>query len=179
MRPSAASAQPCGSLLQSSPWTVALTGSTSREFEEQVGELQPFLNENWKARVSEKTGNPIYERPVVLVLYREDHRFLLDPIIPHPGRAEASIGQKETKELAVMMDSFRALKVAAPALSFEDPDYHRSWIEAQHERVAPPVADTGTQVARSAESAAPAPGPEDSSARTLDDPPAPGPASAP
>jgi hypothetical protein len=30
MRPSAASAQPCGSLLQSSPWTVALTGSSPR-----------------------------------------------------------------------------------------------------------------------------------------------------
>ncbi|HEY0134454.1 MAG TPA: GDSL-type esterase/lipase family protein [Nannocystis sp.] len=45
--------------------------------------------------------------------------------------------------------------------------------------VAPPVADTGTQVARSVESAAPAPGPEDSSARTLDDPPAPEPASRP
>jgi lysophospholipase L1-like esterase len=45
--------------------------------------------------------------------------------------------------------------------------------------VPPPVADTGTQVARSAEAAAPAPGPEDSSARTLDDPPAPEPASAP
>ena len=26
---------------------------------------------------------------------------------PYPGRAEASIGQKETKEVAVMMDSFR------------------------------------------------------------------------
>ena len=31
---------------------------------------------------------------------------------PHPGRAEASIGAKYTDELAVMMDSFRPLKVA-------------------------------------------------------------------
>jgi hypothetical protein len=69
---------------------VALTGNTSREFEEQIGELHPFLVENWKAGVSPKSGNPIYERPVVLVLYRDDHRFLLDPIIPHPGRAEAN-----------------------------------------------------------------------------------------
>jgi len=51
---------------------------------------------------------------------------------PHPGRAEASIGQKETTELAVMMDSFRPLKVARAARPFEDPSYHRSWIEAQH-----------------------------------------------
>ena len=34
---------------------------------------------------------------------------------PHPGRAEASIGAKYTNELAVMMDSFRPLKVAKPA----------------------------------------------------------------
>lgn len=69
---------------------VALTGNTSREFEEQIAELNPFLVENWKAGVSPKSGNPVYERPVVLVLYRDDHRFLLDPIIPHPGRAEAN-----------------------------------------------------------------------------------------
>jgi homogentisate 1,2-dioxygenase len=54
---------------------------------------------------------------------------------PHPGRYEASIGQKWTNELAVMMDSFRPLKVAKAATEFEDPNYHRSWIEAQHERL--------------------------------------------
>ena len=54
---------------------------------------------------------------------------------PHPGRAEASIGQKETKELAVMMDSFRPLKVAQAAAAFEDADYHRSWIEAPKVRL--------------------------------------------
>ena len=51
---------------------------------------------------------------------------------PHPGRAEASIGAKETNELAVMMDSFRPLKVAKQAMAFEDPNYHKSWIDAQH-----------------------------------------------
>lgn len=51
---------------------------------------------------------------------------------PHPGRAEASLGEKETTELAVMMDSFRPLKVARATKGFEDPEYHRSWIEAQH-----------------------------------------------
>ena len=48
---------------------------------------------------------------------------------PHPGRAEASIGAKATNELAVMMDSFRPLKVAKAALAFEDPKYFRSWVE--------------------------------------------------
>jgi homogentisate 1,2-dioxygenase len=56
---------------------------------------------------------------------------------PHPGRYEASIGQKFTNELAVMMDSFRPLKVAKAARKFEDPDYHKSWIAAQHGLVEP------------------------------------------
>jgi len=49
---------------------------------------------------------------------------------PHPGRAEASIGAKETNELAVMMDTFRPLKTAREALPIEDPKYQFSWIEA-------------------------------------------------
>jgi homogentisate 1,2-dioxygenase len=48
---------------------------------------------------------------------------------PHPGRAEASIGAKATNELAVMMDTFRPLKVATDALGIEDPRYFQSWIE--------------------------------------------------
>jgi homogentisate 1,2-dioxygenase len=50
---------------------------------------------------------------------------------PHPGRAEASIGAKETNELAVMMDSFRPLRVAKAALPIEDPRYFRSWVEGR------------------------------------------------
>src|SRR5437868_5704145 len=69
---------------------VALTGSSSHSFEHQITDLVPFLDENWKAGVSPKTGNPVYERPVVLVVYREDHKLLLDPIIPRPGGAVAN-----------------------------------------------------------------------------------------
>jgi len=69
---------------------VALTGTTAHQFEEQITDLEPFLAENWKAGVSPKTGNPVYERPVVLVIFREDHRFLLDPILPKPGGTQAS-----------------------------------------------------------------------------------------
>jgi hypothetical protein len=68
---------------------LALTGNSAHRFESQINEVQPFLAENWKARVSPTTGNPIYERPVVLVIYREDHRFLLDPVIPRRGGTEA------------------------------------------------------------------------------------------
>jgi len=48
---------------------------------------------------------------------------------PHPGTIEASIGKKETHELAVMVDTFRPLKVTNFALSFEDPNYMDSWNE--------------------------------------------------
>jgi homogentisate 1,2-dioxygenase len=58
---------------------------------------------------------------------------------PHPGRAEASIGAKATNELAVMMDSFRPLKVARAALAIEDPLYHKSWLDAQHAQFNPPT----------------------------------------
>ena len=69
---------------------VPLTGNSAHKFEQQITDLEPFLAQNWKAGVSKKTGNPIYERPVVLVLYREDHKFLLDPIIPRPGGTVAN-----------------------------------------------------------------------------------------
>lgn len=68
---------------------VALQGSTSGEFEEQIAGLIPFLVENWQATISERTGHPVYQKPVVLVLYREDHRFLLEPIRPTRGGARA------------------------------------------------------------------------------------------
>ncbi len=47
---------------------------------------------------------------------------------PHPGAAEASIGKEKTEELAVMLDTFRPLRVAKRALSWEDPGYMRSWL---------------------------------------------------
>ncbi|MFT7209622.1 MAG: homogentisate 1,2-dioxygenase [Flavobacteriales bacterium] len=48
---------------------------------------------------------------------------------PHPGAYERSIGKKGTAELAVMVDTFRPLKVTEQALEIENPDYFRSWIE--------------------------------------------------
>ncbi|MEQ9642413.1 MAG: hypothetical protein RIM84_20465 [Alphaproteobacteria bacterium] len=61
---------------------VALTGNSSHEFGRQITNLGPFLAENWRTGASPKTGNPVYERPAVLVLYREDQRFMLDRVIP-------------------------------------------------------------------------------------------------
>jgi len=48
---------------------------------------------------------------------------------PQPGKVRASIGQKETNELAVMVDTFAPLRVAKSALECEDPDYGRSWLD--------------------------------------------------
>lgn len=48
---------------------------------------------------------------------------------PHPGAVERSLGVKETKELAVMVDTFSPLKITEQAFAIEDPDYYRSWLE--------------------------------------------------
>ncbi|MCC6335494.1 MAG: homogentisate 1,2-dioxygenase [Myxococcales bacterium] len=47
---------------------------------------------------------------------------------PHPGAYEASIGTKETSELAVMLDCFLPLQPTTQALALEDPGYHQSFI---------------------------------------------------
>ena len=49
---------------------------------------------------------------------------------PHPGAAERSIGQKETAELAVMVDTFRPLKVTRDAVQLNDETYKTSWLES-------------------------------------------------
>ncbi len=50
---------------------------------------------------------------------------------PHPGRTEASIGQTQTDELAVMIDTFRPLHLSRQAAEIEDPDYGQSWLEPE------------------------------------------------
>jgi len=95
---------------------VALTGTSAHQFEQQITGLVPFLNQNWKAGVSPKTGNPVYDRPVVLVVYREDHKFLLDPIIPRPGGTTANydlvIASQPYRVRASL--EFKATRVIAP-----------------------------------------------------------------
>jgi len=95
---------------------VRLAGDSAYSFEQQITDLVPFLSQNWKAGVSAKTGNPVYERPVVLVLYREDHKFLLDPIIPRPGGTMANydlvIASQPYRARASL--DFKAKRVIAP-----------------------------------------------------------------
>ena len=48
---------------------------------------------------------------------------------PHPGTVEKSIGAKETKELAVMLDTFRPLFLTTDAAEFVDKNYPMSWTD--------------------------------------------------
>jgi homogentisate 1,2-dioxygenase len=50
---------------------------------------------------------------------------------PHPGMYEGSIGKERTDELAVMIDSFRPLKLTKQAAQLEDKDYPYSWTNLQ------------------------------------------------
>ena len=95
---------------------VALTGTTSHEFGEQIAALEPFLSKNWQARHSTVSGNPIYERPVVLVIYRDDFRFLLDDVIPRQGqaRAEYDLVIASQPYRARVSPEFKASKVISP-----------------------------------------------------------------
>ena len=48
---------------------------------------------------------------------------------PHPGAYERSIGQKETEELAVMVDTFKPLKLTEYAMKIADDTYWESWLD--------------------------------------------------
>ncbi len=48
---------------------------------------------------------------------------------PHPGTYEASIGKTRTEELAVMIDTFKPLKLTQAALDIDDGVYYKSWLE--------------------------------------------------
>jgi hypothetical protein len=102
---------------------VALRGTTSADFERQIQELQPFLAENWTTTVNEKTGSMVPETPTVLVLYREDCKFLLERTIPRrdeptadydlvlasqPFRLRASVDFKARRVLAPLARALRA-----------------------------------------------------------------------
>ena len=91
---------------------VALTGNTAHGFAEQIGELEGFLAENWRAGISPTTGNPVYQRPVILTLRREDHSFLLDPIMPGAQDYQLSLDRMATSVWAGA-DPMQALQTAA------------------------------------------------------------------
>jgi hypothetical protein len=95
---------------------VRLKGQTSNEFAEQIDELAATLAAGWQTRPSPKTGNPVYVRPSVLVVYREDHKFLLDRVIPKPGQTFESYDLVVASQpwRARMTAKFKVEKVLAP-----------------------------------------------------------------
>ncbi len=68
---------------------VALKGTTAGEFEEEINGLEGFLAQHWQASISPTSGNPVYQKPVVLVIHRQDQRFPLDSVLPRRGYARA------------------------------------------------------------------------------------------
>jgi homogentisate 1,2-dioxygenase len=62
----------------------------------------------------------------------EKGMFTLHPIGiphgPHPGAIERSLGKKETQELAVMIDTFKPLKLTKFATEIEFNEYAYSWV---------------------------------------------------
>ncbi len=95
---------------------VRLTGNSAHEYAEQIEQLGPTLTYGWQTMPSAKSGNPIYVRPSVLVIYREDHKFLLDRVIPKPGRTFESYDLILASQpwRARMSAEFKAQKVLAP-----------------------------------------------------------------
>ena len=84
-------------------WTeVPLRGDTSHEFSSQIRALFDPLAEDWQVETSPSTGNPVHRHPAVLVLYREDRRFILQSTIPKPS------GHEDGYDLVVMSQAYRA-----------------------------------------------------------------------
>jgi len=95
---------------------IALEGSTSGQFERQITQLQDFLAERWRTKTSKTTGNPLYEHPVVLVMYRKDHALLLDAVRPRRNepRADFDLIIASQPYRARASTVFKAEKVIAP-----------------------------------------------------------------
>ncbi len=95
---------------------VRLTGSTAHEYAEQIEDLGSALAGGWQTTPSPTTGNPQVVRPSVLVIYREDHKFLLDAVTPKPGRIfeyyDLVIASQPWR--ARMTAGFKVQKVLAP-----------------------------------------------------------------
>jgi len=95
---------------------VPLKGTTTAEFERQILELQPFLAQNWRTRVSEKTGSLIPETPTTLILYREDCAFMLADVIPQKDQPVADydlVIASQPFRLSAATE-FKAKRVLAP-----------------------------------------------------------------
>ena len=95
---------------------VPLAGESAYEFGEQIEALAPALADGWETKPSPVTGNPAYVQPSVLILYREDHEFLLDTVIPRVGEPTGDYDFVLASQpwRARMSADFKAEKILAP-----------------------------------------------------------------
>lgn len=103
---------------------VRLAGTSAYEFGEQIEALAPVLAHGWETKPSPTTGNPTYVRPSVLVMYRLDHEFLLDSVIPKPGRPPSAYDFILASQpwRSRMPADFKAQKILAPLARSLAPD---------------------------------------------------------
>jgi len=94
---------------------VELEGASAFEFSEQLRDLDSLLVDGWQVKAG-KSGNPLYVRPSVLVLYRKDHRFMLDSVIPRQGDPGGDYDMVVASQpwRARMSAQFKAQKVLLP-----------------------------------------------------------------
>lgn len=95
---------------------VRLAGSCSHDYMAQIETLAPSLSVAWQTKPSARTGNPTYVQPSVLVMYRLDQEFVLDPLIPRPGRVRPAFDFILASQpwRARMSAEFKASKILSP-----------------------------------------------------------------
>lgn len=96
--------------------TMELDGDSSNGFGQQLRSIDEFLVDGWQVTASPSTGNPLYVRPTVLTIYRKDHRFLLDAVIPRRGQSGADYDLVLASQpwRAQMSAEFKAKYVLSP-----------------------------------------------------------------
>ena len=85
---------------------VRLEGSTAFEFDEQIEDLGKHVQDWWKTTPSDRTGNPIYVNPSVLVIFRKDHEWPLATVIPQKGASHHEY------DIVIAAQPFRARQTA-------------------------------------------------------------------
>jgi hypothetical protein len=66
---------------------VALTGTRSYDYQRQMAPLHDDLSREWLIHQG-KHAQPVYARPSVVTVFREDQREKIEHLIPQPGRNE-------------------------------------------------------------------------------------------
>ena len=87
---------------------VSLKGSSAFEFDQQISDLTPRVQDLWQTVPSERTGNPVYAEPSVLVIYRADHEWPLARVVPRQGCVD------HRYDVIIAAQPFRARAPAGP-----------------------------------------------------------------